>query len=143
MQKQDHESIDGLPCLRGMAGDDFAAIEKSGGSWQTAEEGYTTLGDHMYGGGYFQWYKDGTGSKTYNADWNFATYTGKDRYSASDSNPVTGVVSRLDAFYLKAIATQDAKDLAFAALESSGGVLIRNNTARNGGGVGSNGKNPI
>lgn len=111
----------------GGAGDDVAALRK-------ATNTITTLGSNMLGGGVMAWHKDGginTGSLTGN-EW--GTVNNDPRYSEGDSR-VTPPNGSQDSFSAKAIVTDDAKTLATA----SATLFITGNTAKQGGGIGSNG----
>ncbi len=111
----------------GSAGDDVAALRK-------ATNTITTLGSNMLGGGVMAWHKDGginTGSLTGN-EW--GTVNNDPRYSEGDSR-VTPPNGSQDSFSAKAIVTDDAKTLATA----SATLFITGNTAKQGGGIGSNG----
>ena len=111
----------------GGAGDDVAALRK-------ATNTITTLGSNMLGGGVMAWHKDGginTGSLTGN-EW--GTVNNDPRYSEGDSR-VTSPNGSQDSFSAKAIVTDDAKTLATA----SATLFITGNTAKQGGGIGSNG----
>ena len=111
----------------GGAGDDVAALRK-------ATNTITTLGSNMLGGGVMAWHKDGginTGSLTGN-EW--GTVNNDPRYSEGDSR-VTPPNGSQDPFSAKAIVTDDAKNLATV----SATLFITGNTAKQGGGIGSNG----
>lgn len=111
------------------AGDDFAAVPRT-------DEKYTiTLADRLLGGGKANWYNDGkitggTNSPLGIVDDSVARY--------NDSNPgnaETGITDKTHGYALKAISTEGAK----AQAETMGKLVIEDNSAVRGGGVGANG----
>ncbi|MDO4292483.1 MAG: FctA domain-containing protein [Eubacteriales bacterium] len=108
------------------AGDDFVAVPQTGKTYTT------TLADRMLGGGEVCWYQDGkvTGDDVLgNAD-------GTSRYDADNpGDRITKIKNSTEGYALKAVVSDNAITLA----KSMAKLWITGNTAKRGGGVGSNG----
>lgn len=108
------------------AGDDFVSVKSNAN--------YTvTLANRALGGGKILWYKDGgldtsTILGTSNSD--------VSRYSSDNGELVGSVQNSSEPYALKAILSEQAKKLA----EDEANLIIRDNTAQRGGGIGTNGK---
>ena len=113
----------------GGAGDDVAALRK-------ATNTITTLGSNMLGGGVMAWYQDGGINSISQSGNEWGTVTGDPRYSEGDSR-IAPPNNSEKSFSAKAIVTDDAKTLATATASAT--LFITGNTAKQGGGIGSNG----
>ena len=109
------------------AGDDIVSVKTSGQNY------ILTLADRILGGGQVLWYKDGG----LLADGgNLGLPDGSQRYgSDSESGPVAYIQSSTEPYALKAVVSDNAKDLA----ESNAALFIRGNSSARGGGIGTNG----
>lgn len=110
----------------GEAGDDFVTIPKTGAKYTV------TLADRMLGGGSAGWHKDGgvVGGSLGGPDLDVP------RYDAADPGElITGITDKMSGYALKAITT----DGAIKQAQKYGKLIIKNNTAVRGGGVGANG----
>ncbi len=109
------------------AGDDIVSVKTSGQNY------ILTLANRILGGGQVLWYKDGG----LLADGgNLGLPDGSPRYgSDSESGPVAYIQSSTEPYALKAVVSDNAKDLA----ESSAALFIRGNSSARGGGIGTNG----
>ena len=109
------------------AGDDIVSVKTSGQNY------ILTLADRILGGGQVLWYKDGG----LLADGgNLGLPDGSPRYgSDSESGPVAYIQSSTEPYALKAVVSDNAKDLA----ESNAALFIRGNSSARGGGIGTNG----
>lgn len=110
----------------GGAGDDVASVNKS--------TGFTTLGSNLPGGGVMAWYQDGGVYSAILGDTVGSIDTTVPRYAQGDLR-IDAPQGSTKSFSAKAIVTDDAKALAAAAAS----LIITRNSAKHGGGVGSNG----
>ncbi len=109
------------------AGDDIVVLQPD------SYEAITTLADRILGGGLANWTKDG-GIALNSGDYGWSS--GEARYNPNGENVTyTNIENSLEVYSLKSVPTDFAKTLA----ESVAKVIIRNNTAVRGGGIGSNG----
>ena len=109
------------------AGDDIVSVKTSGQNY------ILTLADRILGGGQVLWYKDG-GLLTDGG--NLGLQDGSPRYSLDlESSPIIHIQSSTEPYALKAIVSDNAKDLA----ERNAALFIRGNSSSRGGGIGTNG----
>ncbi len=108
------------------AGDDVVVLQPS------RKQAITTLSDRIIGGGLANWTKDGGANSYYQLG-----YANSDaRYDANGENiTYTGIENSLEVYSLKSLPEEYAKELA-AKLAT---LIIRNNRASRGAGIGSNG----
>ncbi len=109
------------------AGDDIASVKVHGKNYGL------TLADRILGSGQVLWYKDGGIADNEN---NLGNPDDSPRYNSSgDAKPITQIQNNIDPYALKAVVSNNAKELA----QNSAALFIRGNKSARGGGIGTNG----
>ena len=112
------------------AGDDFASAPIS-----RDRDNSTTIPSRMLGGGKVQWYKDGAIADHSNGANHTSVVSSVSRYDPANPVPVGSIQKQTGGICLKANADADAISTA----EGCAQLIIENNTATYGGGIGANG----
>ena len=112
------------------AGDDFASAPIS-----RDRENSTTIPSRMLGGGKVQWYKDGAIADFSGAANHTSVVSSVSRYDPANPVPVGSIQKQTGGICLKADADADAISTAAGCAQ----LIIENNTATYGGGIGANG----
>lgn len=112
------------------AGDDFASAPIS-----RDRDNSTTIPSRMLGGGKVQWYKDGAIADFSNGANHTTVVSSVSRYDPQNPVPVGSIRKQTGGICLKAKADADAISTAAGCAQ----LIIENNTATYGGGIGANG----
>ena len=112
------------------AGDDFASAPISGD-----RDNSTTIPSRMLGGGKVQWYKDGAIADFTHGANHTSVVSSVSRYDPANPVPVGSIQKQTGGICLKADADADAISTAAGCAQ----LIIENNTATYGGGIGANG----
>lgn len=112
------------------AGGDFASAPISGD-----RENSTTIPSRMLGGGKVQWYQDGAIADFSGAANHTSVVSSVSRYDPANPVPVGSIQKQTGGICLKAVADADAISTAAGCAQ----LIIENNTATYGGGIGANG----
>ena len=112
------------------AGDDFASAPSS-----HDRENSTTIPSRMLGGGKVQWYKDGAIADFSNGANHTSVVLDVSRYDPANPVQVGSIQKQTGGICLKADADADAISTAAGCAQ----LIIENNTATYGGGIGANG----
>ena len=112
------------------AGDDFASAPIS-----RDRDNSTTIPSRMLGGGKVQWYKDGAIADFSGAANHTSVVSSVSRYDPQNPVPVGSIQKQTGGICLKANADADAISTAAGCAQ----LIIENNTATYGGGIGANG----
>ena len=112
------------------AGDDFASAPIS-----RDRDNSTTIPSRMLGGGKVQWYKDGAIADFSNGANHTTVVSSVSRYDPQNPVPVGSIQKQTGGICLKAKADADAISTAAGCAQ----LIIENNTATYGGGIGANG----
>ena len=112
------------------AGDDFASAPIS-----RDRDNSTTIPSRMLGGGKVQWYKDGAIADFSNGANHTTVVSSVSRYDPQNPVPVGSIRQQTSGICLKAKADADAISTAAGCAQ----LIIENNTATYGGGIGANG----
>jgi len=109
------------------AGDDIAVVRHTGKQFDIK------ITDRMLGGGSANWHIDGAINDSTELG---MAVIGAPRYTSASPNPITDIEGQnLVSFAIKSVPSETAKQLA----ESKAELVIENNRAERGGGIGSNG----
>lgn len=112
------------------AGDDFASAPIS-----RDRDNSTTIPSRMLGGGKVQWYQDGAIADHSNGANHTSVVSSVSRYDPQNPVPVGSIRKQTGGICLKAKADADAISTAAGCAQ----LIIENNTATYGGGIGANG----
>ena len=112
------------------AGDDFASAPIS-----RDRDNSTTIPSRMLGGGKVQWYKDGAIADHSNGANHTSVVSSVSRYDPQNPVPVGSIRKQTGGICLKAKADADAISTAAGCAQ----LIIEDNTATYGGGIGANG----
>ena len=112
------------------AGDDFASAPIS-----RDRDNSTTIPSRMLGGGKVQWYKDGAIADHSNGANHTSVVSSVSRYDPQNPVPVGSIQKQTGGICLKAKADADAISTAAGCAQ----LIIEDNTATYGGGIGANG----
>ena len=112
------------------AGDDFASAPIS-----RDRDNSTTIPSRMLGGGKVQWYQDGAIADFSNGANHTSVVSSVSRYDPQNPVPVGSIQKQTGGICLKAKADADAISTAAGCAQ----LIIENNTATYGGGIGANG----
>ena len=112
------------------AGDDFASAPIS-----RDRDNSTTIPSRMLGGGKVQWYQDGAIADFSNGANHTTVVSSVSRYDPANPVPVGSIQKQTGGICLKADADADAISTAAGCAQ----LIIENNTATYGGGIGANG----